>query len=51
MSEQDPELFEIRLRQLGPGLDIDGILSKPRLVLLRIQAAQPSRDIQGGRSS
>jgi hypothetical protein len=51
MSEQDPELLEIRLRQLGQGLEIDGILSKHRLVLLQIQAAQPSPRYPRGRSS
>jgi hypothetical protein len=39
VSQQDAELLEIRLRQLGQRLDVDGILSKHRLVLLQTQAA------------
>jgi len=48
VSEQHAELLEIRLCQLGQSLDIDGILSKYRLVLLQTQAAQPGPDIQRG---
>src|SRR5215472_17533961 len=48
VSEQYAELLEICLRQLGQSLNIDGILSKHRLVLLQTHAAQPGPDIQRG---
>jgi hypothetical protein len=44
MSERNAELLEIRLRQLRKNLEIYGVVTKKRLVLVEAQFAKPIPD-------
>ena len=47
MAEQDPELFQVSVGQLGQDLGVDRVLAERLLVALQPQIPQPSRDIHG----
>ena len=45
VAENDPELLQISVGQLGQDFGVDRVLSKRRFVALESQLVQPSRDI------
>jgi len=47
VAEHYPELFEVRLGQLGQNLRVDRVFAKDRFILRQVETAQPRGNVHG----